>query len=340
MVTEQDIPLLLSRGERNFVDFKEMLDVTAPAQKAEFIRDIISFANVSSSGSRFLLIGVRDHDRSVVGFEANDPLVRSLKAIALEWCNPAIPIEVYDIQHLGKCIVVVEIKETSVLARPFATKKRFNSNGASYFEEGAAWIRHTDGKRPLIRSDLDFIYQSKLLNNQRDPLLSVLFDNGLATLDVVLAFTPDVTDQALLKQIRRHQLLESELSWPCSSSEIVTRFVVRNNGNCGAQHVKVTLSRLQHESFFCLAVGEYGNIAFPNSGLTRIGQSSVVFETTTTLLHNNHWVSGPFKINFQSGPGHYEFRWTAHASNQLEPTSGLLEVNVHTRLTDDLTNVR
>jgi predicted HTH transcriptional regulator len=64
---EAKVLSLISKGEDEHIDFKQELNLKLGSDKAEFIKDIISLANLMS-GSGYLVIGV-DDDGNIIGID-------------------------------------------------------------------------------------------------------------------------------------------------------------------------------------------------------------------------------------------------------------------------------
>ncbi len=153
-----------SLEEGLFFDRKESYPVKTGREKLEFIRDAISFANISRSTGKYsyILIGVNDDLEKVgVPYVGLEPIVywerykRSLENIAKDYIEPTLLITVSHIDEDGKHFGCIEFEPTAT-EKPFQVKRAFRNkdNPQDEVHEGDIWIRSDDSKRQVKPSDI------------------------------------------------------------------------------------------------------------------------------------------------------------------------------------------
>jgi predicted HTH transcriptional regulator len=107
-MNEQQLREIIAKGENESVDFKRELHIESPAQKAEFIKDIIALSN-STSDKGYLIIGVENSGNSY-GIESLPE--ERIQQIIHTYIYPNIILKCFtvflDTTHIG----IIEIKGT------------------------------------------------------------------------------------------------------------------------------------------------------------------------------------------------------------------------------------
>lgn len=160
VLADREIDELRTQGEHDHLDYKRVYRVDSPSDKAEFTKDVLSFANAGGTLSR-LLVGVEDNGTFAV---PGDPaeharLLRklvdtTLQAIVSERTVIAPSILVSHGEHREGPYVLITI--TSDIAdlpyRFFATPADAKLPGAS--QGGEVWVRHGTSKRPATADEV------------------------------------------------------------------------------------------------------------------------------------------------------------------------------------------
>lgn len=161
-----------------FIDFKVSYPVQTPKEKLEFIRDAISFANISRAMGKpsYILIGIKDDSREMVGIPhgpQNNPKYwenykHSLENISKDHIEPFLQIDVYHECKAGKHFACISFTPSATY-KAFQVKKAFKNKDDPKDEVhiGESWIRSGESKRKIEPNDiirrLDFQSVSLLL---------------------------------------------------------------------------------------------------------------------------------------------------------------------------------
>ncbi|OGO81834.1 MAG: hypothetical protein A2Y18_00490 [Clostridiales bacterium GWD2_32_19] len=99
---------LISMPEGIKLDFKELLKLDFDSDKKEFAKDISAIAN-SKGGRGYIIFGVKDKTKEIVGVELDCFNEEKLQQLVSNRIDPPVPIRVEIIEYNGKKIVVVTI---------------------------------------------------------------------------------------------------------------------------------------------------------------------------------------------------------------------------------------
>lgn len=161
VLVDREIDELRIQGEHDHLDYKRMYKIDSPTDKAEFTKDVLSFANVGGTVSR-LLVGVEDNGTFTVPQDSVEH-VRLLKklvdttlqAIVSERTVIAPSILVQEGEHRDGPYVLITV--TSNIAdlpyrffiKPAEAKLSSASNG------GEVWVRHGTSKRLATANEVE-----------------------------------------------------------------------------------------------------------------------------------------------------------------------------------------
>ncbi len=154
-------------NENQMLDFKREYK-PGKGKTPDILRDIISFANCHTRGTKNIIIGVEEKakkiDEKIVGIDIV-PEVSEFENVIHDNVEPEISIslEKYDIDN--KTIAVLKINDDNYNNRPFLMKKKFEN-----LKEGEGFIRKGASNRPLKRNDYIEIFQKKEENNKLEIL--------------------------------------------------------------------------------------------------------------------------------------------------------------------------
>jgi predicted HTH transcriptional regulator len=130
VMNEKKLMSLLKRHEGVKLDYKLQLDLNCENGKKELAKDICAIAN-SRGGRGYLIIGVEDKTRKIVGIEKSSFTEEQIQQIVCSRCEPPIPIILETFNIEGKDIAVITIFQSS--QKPY----QFRENGAFYIRRGS-----------------------------------------------------------------------------------------------------------------------------------------------------------------------------------------------------------
>ena len=154
------IELIENGIEGEKVDFKRQYyhDV----KKSDFIKDIISFANSSSVDDKYIIFGVSDDTREIVGLSENQfPDISDINQLIRTYCDPFIEIDVEQIDVDFKKIAAIIIKSKN-MQKPYVVAKNYSYKDKTYLHAGDIYIRKSANNFRALRSDIEEIYNTRL----------------------------------------------------------------------------------------------------------------------------------------------------------------------------------
>lgn len=121
---------LISKEEGPKLDFKRIIDVQYESGRKELAKDICAIAN-SRGGRGYLVIGVEDKTKKIVGIGDTELQEEQLQQIVSMRCEPPIPISLEFIKISDKKIAVITIYVGG--QSPYQMRE----NGAFYIRRGS-----------------------------------------------------------------------------------------------------------------------------------------------------------------------------------------------------------
>jgi ATP-dependent DNA helicase RecG len=121
---------LLKMREGSNLDFKLKLSISSDGEKKELTRDVIAMAN-SMGGRGYLIFGIEDKTKKVVGIQPSDFPEETLQQIIYNRCDPPIPISIDFVSIFGKTVAVMTIYRSE--HKPHQMIR----NGAFYIRRGS-----------------------------------------------------------------------------------------------------------------------------------------------------------------------------------------------------------
>ncbi|WP_297435749.1 helix-turn-helix domain-containing protein [uncultured Clostridium sp.] len=150
---------LLRQDEGGKLDFKEVLHLKTSSDKKEFVKDVCALAN-SSGGRAYLVIGIRDKSKQVIGTAIEKLNEERIQQIITSRCDPPIPISVETFQINRKNILVITIFDGE--QKPYQVR-----------ETGAFYIRRGSITDVMRKGELLNVFQDKLdLNVETCPIVN------------------------------------------------------------------------------------------------------------------------------------------------------------------------
>lgn len=121
---------LLDKYEGPKLDFKAKLKLETDSDKKEFTKDIIAIAN-SKGGRGYIIFGIEDKTKRVIGIEPNDFEEEKIQQIICNRVDPPISIAVDILAYKGRSIAVLTI------FRSLQQPHQMIHNGAFYIRRGS-----------------------------------------------------------------------------------------------------------------------------------------------------------------------------------------------------------
>ncbi|QGU96093.1 ATP-binding protein [Clostridium bovifaecis] len=160
---------LLNRHEGVKLDYKLQLDLNCENGKKELAKDICAIAN-SRGGRGYLIIGVEDKTRRIIGIEKSSFTEEQIQQVVCSRCEPPIPISLEILRVEGKDIAVITIFQSN--QKPY----QIRDNGAFYVRRGST----TDTMR---KQELITAFQENMnLNIELTPVVKSSIDDLDTTL--------------------------------------------------------------------------------------------------------------------------------------------------------------
>lgn len=107
-MTVQKLEELINAGEGEKLDYKEQLLLDTETKKKEFAKDVTAIAN-TKGGRGYLVFGVADKTREVIGITGKHPTEESIFQIISTRCDPPVPMRYEEIMYEDKLVAVLTI---------------------------------------------------------------------------------------------------------------------------------------------------------------------------------------------------------------------------------------
>lgn len=150
---------LIKKDEGTKLDFKLKLDLDIESGRKELAKDICAIAN-SKGGRGYLIIGVEDKTKRIVGIDTSNITEEKIQQIVSSRCDPPIPISFEVIQYNQEIkLGVISIYDGG--QKPYQSRE----NGAFYIRRGST--TDTMRKHELIAS----FQENIILNSELCPIV-------------------------------------------------------------------------------------------------------------------------------------------------------------------------
>lgn len=147
-----------TKQESEFVDFKEKMYTNL--SQSDLAKDVAAFANGSAQGDKYIIMGIDDKERNMVGIpEEMDFDASSIENHVMEKIEPRIMIECGEYKIDGKRIVYIKIPQKNDNP-PYVIK----TDGAR-FKQGDIFVRIGTCNRKAAREDIDSMYKRNIKAN-------------------------------------------------------------------------------------------------------------------------------------------------------------------------------
>lgn len=127
---EKKLYNLLLKKEGTKLDYKLKIDVTTESGKKELAKDVCAIAN-SRGGRGYLILGVEDKTRDLVGVNPENLKEEQLQQIISSRCEPPIPVSIEYVNYKNIILGVINIFDGH--QKPY----QLRDNGAFYIRRGS-----------------------------------------------------------------------------------------------------------------------------------------------------------------------------------------------------------
>ena len=150
--------LIQNKQENEFVDFKQFY--YHDDKKYDLIKDVVSFANESTSVDKYIVFGVVNGTWEVEGIDLSTmPDVSTINDLLHMYVEPFIYVEIGQIKYNGKNLGYVKIPVDRA-DRPYVIKKEYSKQGKTHLRCGEIYVRKNANNFIATRRDLDHIYKN------------------------------------------------------------------------------------------------------------------------------------------------------------------------------------
>jgi len=156
-------------GESTTLDFKKAY--YAAQRRAELISDVMAMANADTRDDRFIVFGVKHTPDGSKTFHSLEsiPDPAEIEQLLLENIEPAVQVEFSPLDYEGHDLAYLRIYNCN--DKPYLMRKDF-----SPLTKGTGKIRKGTTTLPLLRADLDRIYEDKVQSQDLRQFLSIQWD--------------------------------------------------------------------------------------------------------------------------------------------------------------------
>jgi len=124
------VSMLLKRDEGTKLDFKLKMDILSDGGKKELAKDISAIAN-SRGGRGYIIIGVEDKTKRIVGINPSEFQEEQFQQIISSRCEPPIPVSIDFETYQGKKLAIITIYDGG--QKPYQLRE----NGAFCIRRGS-----------------------------------------------------------------------------------------------------------------------------------------------------------------------------------------------------------
>ncbi len=134
---------LLKKSEGTKLDFKQSIEIETDSGRKELAKDICAIAN-SRGGRGYLIIGIEDKTKRVLGVEDTNFSEEKIQQIVSSRIDPPIPVSLEFVDYENKKIAIINIYDGP--QKPY----QMRDNGAFYIRRGST--NDTMRKQEIISS--------------------------------------------------------------------------------------------------------------------------------------------------------------------------------------------
>ena len=198
--------LVGSEGADSALAFRER--AYTDGEQAELLCDVSALANAAASGRRFLCLGVRDApdaDRTFPGVSHR----------AWRWTQEALPRLVNQAIEPQVSLRMLEVKVGEALVGVICLEScddppyLFSRRVSSLVSAGSGWIRYGIKQRPLLRADLQRIFEKKFRTSGVSSEIRVGFQGPAPREEITLPVLPLDAMPSVLAARRVEKMLDA-----------------------------------------------------------------------------------------------------------------------------------
>lgn len=186
MIDHENIYGLIKKGyECEFLDFKKVQYHKEIFH--ELIIDIMSMANSSHRGDKYIILGVKDKpngNREIFGISKDEFIDSSIyQNVILDNIEPEIKFDYFPIDYENRLLGIIKI-HTSNTDKPYMLKKRYK-----HLNEGLCKVRKGSNNTYATRKDCDNFYSAKEqfeIKFMENSLMAVYDEQGCARTSVTI----------------------------------------------------------------------------------------------------------------------------------------------------------
>lgn len=174
------IQCIEEEGESSLFDFKkDIYDLKNVKEEAEFIKDVLCFANGHSIGDKYIITGVKlekdNTTRDIKGItESKIKDGSDYQNLIDDNVEPSLIVDFTIVEYDGKKFGVFKIGKEN-RDRPYMLKKKFDN-----LETGFMKMRVGQRNVNITRRELDKIYNSKIKNEISDIVLKGIVNDNIS----------------------------------------------------------------------------------------------------------------------------------------------------------------
>lgn len=183
---------LIKKDEGTKLDFKRKLDIYTDSGKKELSKDVSAIAN-SRGGRGYIIIGVEDKSKGIVGIEDEDLNEEQIQQIISSRCVPPIPISFDLIEYQGKILGVITIFAGN--QKPY----QIRDNGAFYIRRGST--TDTMKKEEIV----NYLSESLSFNMELSPIVG----SNVKNLDISLVDKYFTSKGIAINEENRNEFMDS-----------------------------------------------------------------------------------------------------------------------------------
>lgn len=143
--------------ECEYLDFKQI--PYKDEKLVDFVKDVVAFANSDCKQDKYILLGIEDKSKCVIGIDCEDLQDSAIfQNTLLQKVEPELNIESSTIEYNGQVIGFIKILASND-NRPYLIKEDYKK-GKREIKKGDMYIRKGSSNFHMTRADLDKIYSS------------------------------------------------------------------------------------------------------------------------------------------------------------------------------------
>lgn len=157
---------IIKKEEGTKLDFKQKLDISTESGRKELAKYICAIAN-SKGGRGYIIIGIEDKSKNVIGINKNDYKEEQIQQIVSSRCEPPIPVSYEVINYENRYLGVINIYDGP--QRPYQMR-----------ESGGFYIRRGSTTDTMRKQELMEAFQENLNFNAE---LCPIVKSGIGCID-------------------------------------------------------------------------------------------------------------------------------------------------------------